>query len=100
MEWQPHITVATIVEDQGRFLFVEELKRKAEPLAVVLLLPTDDAPLAERAAGGVQADPDPGTHLHARLERTRGLHQGQAGSRRRSDAARVCPHHESGDGLL
>ncbi|MCO7569267.1 NUDIX hydrolase [Pseudomonas protegens] len=24
MEWQPHITVATIVEDQGRFLFVEE----------------------------------------------------------------------------
>ena len=26
MEWQPHITVATIVEDQGRFLFVEELK--------------------------------------------------------------------------
>lgn len=26
MTWQPHITVATIVEDQGRFLFVEELK--------------------------------------------------------------------------
>ena len=26
MDWQPHITVATIVEDQGRFLFVEELK--------------------------------------------------------------------------
>ncbi|MGY3259184.1 NUDIX domain-containing protein [Pseudomonas sp. NFPP07] len=26
MEWQPHITVATIVEDQGRFLFVEELQ--------------------------------------------------------------------------
>ena len=26
MEWQPHITVATIVEDQGRFLLVEELK--------------------------------------------------------------------------
>ncbi|WP_028238875.1 NUDIX hydrolase [Stutzerimonas azotifigens] len=24
MEWQPHITVATIVEDQGRFLLVEE----------------------------------------------------------------------------
>lgn len=24
MEWQPHITVATIVEDNGRFLFVEE----------------------------------------------------------------------------
>lgn len=26
MEWQPHITVATVIEDQGRFLFVEELK--------------------------------------------------------------------------
>lgn len=26
MNWQPHITVATIVEDQGRFLLVEELK--------------------------------------------------------------------------
>jgi 8-oxo-dGTP pyrophosphatase MutT (NUDIX family) len=26
MDWQPHITVATIVEDQGRFLLVEELK--------------------------------------------------------------------------
>lgn len=26
MSWQPHITVATIVEDHGRFLFVEELK--------------------------------------------------------------------------
>lgn len=26
MEWQPHITVATIVEDQGRFLFVEEFQ--------------------------------------------------------------------------
>ncbi|WP_374443303.1 NUDIX hydrolase [Pseudomonas panipatensis] len=25
MRWQPHITVATIVEDQGRFLLVEEL---------------------------------------------------------------------------
>lgn len=25
MDWQPHITVATIVEDQGRFLLVEEL---------------------------------------------------------------------------
>lgn len=24
MDWTPHITVATIVEDQGRFLFVEE----------------------------------------------------------------------------
>ncbi|PWB31880.1 NUDIX hydrolase [Pseudomonas sp. SDI] len=26
MIWHPHITVATIVEDQGRFLFVEEFK--------------------------------------------------------------------------
>jgi 8-oxo-dGTP pyrophosphatase MutT (NUDIX family) len=26
MDWHPHITVATIVEDQGRFLLVEELK--------------------------------------------------------------------------
>ncbi|WP_166362984.1 NUDIX hydrolase [Pseudomonas akapageensis] len=26
MDWKPHITVATIVEDQGRFLLVEELK--------------------------------------------------------------------------
>ncbi len=26
MDWQPHITVATIIEDQGRFLLVEELK--------------------------------------------------------------------------
>lgn len=26
MTWQPHITVATIIEDQGRFLLVEELK--------------------------------------------------------------------------
>jgi 8-oxo-dGTP pyrophosphatase MutT (NUDIX family) len=26
MAWQAHVTVATIVEDQGRFLFVEELK--------------------------------------------------------------------------
>ncbi|MBE7377049.1 NUDIX hydrolase [Pseudomonas lopnurensis] len=26
MDWQPHITVATVVEDQGRFLLVEELK--------------------------------------------------------------------------
>ncbi|MGG2397116.1 NUDIX hydrolase [Pseudomonas sp. SH1-B] len=26
MQWQPHITVATVIEDQGRFLFVEELK--------------------------------------------------------------------------
>ncbi|MCX7081030.1 MAG: NUDIX hydrolase, partial [Pseudomonas sp.] len=25
MDWQPHITVATIIEDQGRFLMVEEL---------------------------------------------------------------------------
>lgn len=24
MSWQPHVTVATIVEDQGKFLFVEE----------------------------------------------------------------------------
>ncbi|MAB98592.1 MAG: NUDIX hydrolase [Pseudomonadaceae bacterium] len=24
MSWQPHITVATVVEDQGRFLLVEE----------------------------------------------------------------------------
>ncbi|WMR35883.1 NUDIX domain-containing protein, partial [Metapseudomonas otitidis] len=24
MTWQPHITVATVVEDQGRFLLVEE----------------------------------------------------------------------------
>ncbi|XLX42514.1 NUDIX hydrolase [Ectopseudomonas mendocina] len=26
MQWQPHITVATVIEDQGRFLFVEEFK--------------------------------------------------------------------------
>ena len=26
MTWQPHITVATLVEDNGRFLMVEELK--------------------------------------------------------------------------
>ncbi|AIZ33206.1 NUDIX hydrolase [Pseudomonas sp. K1(2024)] len=26
MAWQPHITVATIVEQEGTFLFVEELK--------------------------------------------------------------------------
>ncbi|HWV11100.1 MAG TPA: NUDIX hydrolase [Pseudomonas sp.] len=26
MSWNPHITVATVIEDQGRFLFVEELK--------------------------------------------------------------------------
>lgn len=26
MKWQPHITVATVIEDQGRFLLVEELK--------------------------------------------------------------------------
>lgn len=26
MNWQAHVTVATIVEDQGRFLIVEELK--------------------------------------------------------------------------
>ncbi|WP_122669878.1 NUDIX hydrolase [Pseudomonas viridiflava] len=26
MTWQAHVTVATIVEDQGRFLFVEEMK--------------------------------------------------------------------------
>ena len=25
MQWQPHITVATVIEDQGRFLLVEEL---------------------------------------------------------------------------
>jgi hypothetical protein len=29
MDWQPHITVATIVEDNGRFLMVEELKPDA-----------------------------------------------------------------------
>lgn len=26
MNWQAHVTVATIIEDQGRYLFVEELK--------------------------------------------------------------------------
>ncbi|KTT19159.1 NUDIX hydrolase [Pseudomonas fulva] len=26
MTWHPHITVATVVEDNGRFLFVEEFK--------------------------------------------------------------------------
>ncbi len=26
MSWNPHITVATIIEDQGRFLLVEELE--------------------------------------------------------------------------
>ncbi|WP_162874419.1 NUDIX domain-containing protein, partial [Pseudomonas viridiflava] len=26
MDWQAHVTVATIVEDQGRYLFVEEIK--------------------------------------------------------------------------
>lgn len=26
MTWQPHITVATIVEHEGKFLFVEEFK--------------------------------------------------------------------------
>jgi ADP-ribose pyrophosphatase YjhB (NUDIX family) len=26
MSWQPHITVATVIEDEGRFLFVEEHK--------------------------------------------------------------------------
>ena len=26
MDWHPHITVATVIEDQGRFLLVEELK--------------------------------------------------------------------------
>jgi 8-oxo-dGTP pyrophosphatase MutT (NUDIX family) len=26
MTWHPHITVATLIEDNGRFLFVEELK--------------------------------------------------------------------------
>ncbi|MEE4749450.1 NUDIX hydrolase [Pseudomonas alliivorans] len=26
MDWQAHVTVATIVEDQGRFLVVEEIK--------------------------------------------------------------------------
>jgi 8-oxo-dGTP pyrophosphatase MutT (NUDIX family) len=25
MNWQPHITVATVIEDQGRFLLVEEM---------------------------------------------------------------------------
>ena len=25
MDWQPHITVATVVEDHGRFLLVEEM---------------------------------------------------------------------------
>jgi hypothetical protein len=25
MNWHPHITVATVVEDQGRFLLVEEI---------------------------------------------------------------------------
>ncbi|GGM27992.1 NUDIX hydrolase [Pseudomonas asuensis] len=25
MKWEPHITVATVIEDQGRFLFTEEL---------------------------------------------------------------------------
>ena len=25
MQWQPHITVATVIEDRGRFLLVEEL---------------------------------------------------------------------------
>ena len=28
MEWKPHITVATVVEDHGRFLMVEELKHE------------------------------------------------------------------------
>ena len=27
MNWQAHVTVATLVEDQGRFLFVEELQQ-------------------------------------------------------------------------
>ena len=26
MEWNPHITVATVIEERGRFLFVEEFK--------------------------------------------------------------------------
>ena len=26
MDWQPHITVATVIEENGRFLFVEEFK--------------------------------------------------------------------------
>ena len=26
MDWRPHITVATVIEDDGRFLFVEEVK--------------------------------------------------------------------------
>jgi ADP-ribose pyrophosphatase YjhB (NUDIX family) len=26
MDWNPHITVATVIEDNGRFLLVEELK--------------------------------------------------------------------------
>jgi 8-oxo-dGTP pyrophosphatase MutT (NUDIX family) len=25
MKWQPHVTVATVIEDEGRFLFTEEL---------------------------------------------------------------------------
>ncbi|TWI53134.1 NUDIX domain-containing protein [Pseudomonas duriflava] len=25
MDWHPHVTVATLIEDQGRFLFTEEL---------------------------------------------------------------------------
>ncbi|KQQ59867.1 NUDIX hydrolase [Pseudomonas sp. Leaf127] len=27
MNWQAHVTVATVIEDQGRFLFVEELQQ-------------------------------------------------------------------------
>ncbi|MFQ3201139.1 MAG: 8-oxo-dGTP pyrophosphatase MutT (NUDIX family) [Zhongshania sp.] len=26
MDWQPHVTVATLVENDGKFLFVEEIK--------------------------------------------------------------------------
>ncbi|KAF1056720.1 MAG: Phosphatase NudJ [Pseudomonas delhiensis] len=32
MRWLPHVTVATIVEDQGRFLFVEEIASGAQVL--------------------------------------------------------------------
>ena len=42
MTWHPHITVATIVEDNGRFLMVEELKggRRLQGIlyAAILLL--------------------------------------------------------------
>ncbi|MGE7956045.1 NUDIX hydrolase [Pseudomonas sp. NPDC089530] len=42
MAWQPHITVATIVEDQGRFLFVEEFQ--------------GDQPVFNQPAGHLDAD--------------------------------------------